>query len=201
MREFVGMPLRMVCPDVLDFVTLPASLRILLVARRLAGVCFDIVGEPREHPVNLAAVHAVETEAVVESERFCVVVETLVEKSGQLRYGLSTDLLHYQKHRVLHGRVVDGAPVPYATVDKDVDIGGCDAEFAQSGRFVIFDSQECKQHRILQGEVVLCVVVQTLKHRGKRLSGSAQSLVPVPIDSKVPFDEPRELRAWFEAKH
>ena len=80
-RELVGVALGVVGPDVLDLVALAAALRVLGVARRHAGARLDVVGHAREQAMDLAAVHAVQAEAVVAGEGLGLGVEPLAQQS------------------------------------------------------------------------------------------------------------------------
>jgi hypothetical protein len=54
-------------------------------------------------------------------------------------------------------------PVPYAPVDQDVEEGCADADLAVDGCFVVVDLEGRQQDRVLEGEVVLGVEVDTLQ--------------------------------------
>ena len=97
-------------------------------------------------------------------------VEPLAQHVGQLGGALAADVAHDEEHRVLHRRVVDGAPVPDAAVDQDVEIRRHDAHLAQRRRLVVVHPQRREQHRVLEREVVLGVEVDALEARRERLA-------------------------------
>ena len=200
MRELVGVALWVVGPDVLDLVAIPAALGILAVAGGLTRASLHVVGHARQQPVDLAAVHAVQSEAVVAREGLCLGVETLAQHRRQFRRALAADVAHHEEHRVLHRRVVDGAPVPDATIDQDVEIRGHHADLAQRGRLVVVHPQRREQHGILQREVVLGVEVDALEPSRERLGGAAQAFVPAAVEGKVPLDKAGELGARRETE-
>jgi hypothetical protein len=77
--------------------------------------------------VDLRPVHGVEGEvviAVVRHKGFGLGIKPVAQHRSQLLSPLGANVSHYEKHRILHRRVIDRAPVPDAPIDHDVETGG-----------------------------------------------------------------------------
>src|SRR5450755_2214692 len=113
--------------------------------------------------MNLPAVHAVKLEPFVAGKGFGFGGEFLPKTAYEFVHTLSPNISHHHKHGVLHGRVVDGAEVPNAAMDQDVDVGGRDPRLAQQNDFGVFQSEGREEYGVLKCEIMLRVEVDGLQ--------------------------------------
>ena len=200
--ELVGVPLRVVGPDMLHlvgFLAFPGD--ILGESGGHAGGGFQVVGHAGQESVNLTAVHAVQAKPVVAGESLRFAGQSFAERRCHFAGGQSANFLHDHEHGILHGGIVDGTPVPHTPGDQDVEVSRDHAQFAQDFRFRIAGPERSKKHGVLQGEIVLCVVEDGFQALGQFPAGPAQTHVLAGVKVVVRLDQASEVGRLFQSQH
>src|SRR5437867_4468167 len=139
--------------------------------------------------MNLTAVHPMKAENIVRDKGLGLCGKALRQQIGDLGGNLPANLPHHEEHGVLHGGIVDGAPVPDSPRNQDVEECCGNAKLPQDLLLGIIYAEGGEQHRILQSEVVLSVVVDTLEPWREGLSRLTQSVVLSGVEGKLLLDE------------
>ena len=109
------------------------------------------------------------------------------------------DVPHDDEHRILHGRVGDGAEVPQPPGNQDVEILATRPILRMTtGSLSSGRSGASKQH-VLQGEAVLGVVEHVLQAGHRLLRGFDEPQVLAAVEVEVAVDEAVEVVALLEA--
>ncbi|MEX1337812.1 hypothetical protein ABG088_05965 [Hydrogenibacillus schlegelii] len=199
--KLIGVPVVLIGPDVLDFVSLrPLSLNVFVKTGRTPRLRLDIIRHPRQQIMNLSAVHSMQPKRRIAGKRFFICIQPLqqpIDEGGKI---LTPDLTHDLKHAVLHGRIIDGTPVPDAAGQQDVQISRNSVQLGPDLLFGIVPPKRSKQDRVLEREIELSIVIDRFEPWDFVFFGfTANICVSAGIEGKIFLDQSRKGRAVGEA--